>query len=161
MPKVCMKAPATRHNIHIASLNRLIFTMQYGQMKKCEQPELRSWRCTLLICLSILKLILITAIQYSCIPYIEILIEVSYDLCNFLQRTFFGTDNISKTAPFLECLASARTSAATIFKTFDRMPKIDAMSDDGKILNCGIKGNIEYRNSIVFSYPSRPDVPIL
>lgn len=71
-----------------------------------------------------------------------------------------GADNISKTAPFLECFASARSSATTIFKIIDRVPKIDSMSGDGKMINFGIKGNIEFRN-VVFSYPSRPDVPIL
>lgn len=79
-------------------------------------------------------------------------------------QTFFGlivgADNISKTAPFLECFASARSSATTIFQIIDRVPKIDAMSDHGKIINFGIKGNIKFKN-VAFSYPSRPDVPIL
>lgn len=47
-----------------------------------------------------------------------------------------------------------------MFNIIDRVPKIDAMSDDGEKTSVGIEGNIEFRN-IVFSYPSRPDVPIL
>lgn len=41
----------------------------------------------------------------------------------------------------------------------NRVPKIDAMCKDG-ITEFDIKGNIEFRN-VAFSYPSRPDVPIL
>lgn len=41
----------------------------------------------------------------------------------------------------------------------DRVPKIDAMCRD-RIKNFDFKGDIEFRN-VAFSYPSRPDVPIL
>lgn len=78
-------------------------------------------------------------------------------------QTFFGlivgADNISKTAPFLESFALARGSATTIFNVIDRISKIDSMSDQGKVLNFGIKGNIQFKN-VFFSYPSRPDVQV-
>lgn len=71
-----------------------------------------------------------------------------------------GAENIAKLSPFLEGFASARGSATTIFKVIDRKSKIDSQSNDGKIINFGVKGNIEFRN-VFFSYPSRKDVPIL
>ncbi len=54
----------------------------------------------------------------------------------------------------------ARGAAATIFKVIDRKSKIDPMSDDGMIINYGVKGDIEFRD-VSFHYPSRSDVQIL
>lgn len=70
-----------------------------------------------------------------------------------------GAENIAKTAPFLESFASACGSAATIFRVIDRIPKIDSMSNEGKVLNFGVEGNIVFKN-VNFSYPSRPDVQV-
>lgn len=71
-----------------------------------------------------------------------------------------ATENFGRIAPFLESMAAARGSATTIFKIIDRVPKIDPMSADGKILDSAVEGDIEFRN-VEFSYPSRPDVLIL
>lgn len=54
----------------------------------------------------------------------------------------------------------ARGAAATIFKVIDRESKIDPMSGDGKIINYGVKGDIEFQD-VGFHYPSRADVKIL
>lgn len=89
-------------------------------------------------------------------------------LCNYFNcfclQTFFGlivgAENIAKLSPFLESFATARGSATTIFGIIDRKSKIDSQSNDGKINNFGVKGNIEFRN-VSFTYPSRKDVPIL
>ena len=72
----------------------------------------------------------------------------------------YGADNISKTAPFLECFSAARGAAAAIFKVIDRVPKIDAMSVDGTTITNSIRGNIKFKN-VSFSYPSRPAVQVL
>lgn len=81
-----------------------------------------------------------------------------------LAQTFFGlivgAENIARLSPFLECFATARGSATNIFAVIDRESKIDSQSTDGKIINFGVKGNIEFRN-VSFTYPSRKDVPIL
>lgn len=80
-----------------------------------------------------------------------------------LMITFFGlisgAENIAKTAPFLESFAAACGSAAGIFRVIDRTSKIDSMSNEGKVPNFGIQGNIAFKN-IQFSYPSRPDVQV-
>lgn len=54
----------------------------------------------------------------------------------------------------------ARGAAAAIFTVIDRKSKIDPMSGDGKIINYGVKGDIEFED-VAFHYPSRTDVPIL
>ncbi|XP_037037808.1 multidrug resistance protein homolog 65 isoform X3 [Bradysia coprophila] len=81
-----------------------------------------------------------------------------------LMITFFGlivgAENISRSAPFLECFAMARGAAATIFKVIDRKSNIDPMSGDGKMINYGVKGDIEFQD-VGFHYPSRTDVQIL
>lgn len=71
-----------------------------------------------------------------------------------------GAENIARLSPFLESFACARGSATNIFAVIDRESKIDSQSTDGKIINFGVKGNIEFRN-VSFTYPSRKDVPIL
>lgn len=54
----------------------------------------------------------------------------------------------------------ARGAADTIFKVIDRTSKIDPMSGDGKMINSGLKGDIEFQD-VGFHYPSRTDVQIL
>ncbi|XP_067645696.1 multidrug resistance protein homolog 65 isoform X2 [Eurosta solidaginis] len=78
-----------------------------------------------------------------------------------LMIAFFGiivgADNIARTAPFLESFSTARGSATNIFKVIDTKSKIDPLSSDGKILNYGLRGEIEFKD-VFFRYPSRPDV---
>ncbi|XP_059216355.1 multidrug resistance protein homolog 65 [Stomoxys calcitrans] len=78
-----------------------------------------------------------------------------------LMIAFFGiiigADNIARTSPFLESFAMARGCAATIFKVIDSESKIDPMSTDGKLLNYGLRGDVEFAD-VFFRYPSRPDV---
>ena len=51
----------------------------------------------------------------------------------------------------------ARGCASTIFKVIDSQSKIDPMSTDGKILNYGLRGDVEFVD-VFFRYPARPDV---
>ncbi|XP_011183012.1 multidrug resistance protein homolog 65 [Zeugodacus cucurbitae] len=78
-----------------------------------------------------------------------------------LMIAFFGiivgADNIARTAPFLESFSTARGSATNIFKVIDTKSKIDPLSSDGKLLNYGLRGEIEFKD-LFFRYPSRPDV---
>ncbi|XP_061393533.1 multidrug resistance protein homolog 65 [Musca vetustissima] len=78
-----------------------------------------------------------------------------------LMIAFFGiiigADNIARTSPFLESFSMARGCAATIFKVIDAQSKIDPMSTDGKLLNYGLRGDVELID-VFFRYPSRPDV---
>ncbi|CAH2055806.1 unnamed protein product, partial [Iphiclides podalirius] len=69
-----------------------------------------------------------------------------------------GAQNVGLTTPHIEALASARSSAAAIFKVIDRKPDIDSLSTEGTkpILD----GNLELRD-VSFRYPARPDVQVL
>uniref|UniRef100_A0A1A9WG68 Uncharacterized protein n=1 Tax=Glossina brevipalpis TaxID=37001 RepID=A0A1A9WG68_9MUSC len=78
-----------------------------------------------------------------------------------LMIAFFGiiigADNIARTSPFLESFSMARGCASNIFKVIDAPSKIDPMSIDGKILNYGLRGDVEF-SDVFFRYPARPDV---
>lgn len=80
----------------------------------------------------------------------------------FLQ-TFLGfsigINNIENTAPLLESFSTACGSAASIFSVIDRNSKIDSMSNEGKIPDSDIQGDITFKN-VQFSYPSRSDVEV-
>lgn len=51
----------------------------------------------------------------------------------------------------------ARGCASNIFQIIDALSKIDPMSSDGKILNYGLRGDVEF-SDVFFRYPARPDV---
>ncbi|XP_055911756.1 multidrug resistance protein homolog 65 [Eupeodes corollae] len=78
-----------------------------------------------------------------------------------LMIAFFGiivgADNIARSSPFLESFATARGCATKIFGIIDSKSNIDPMSTDGKILNYGLRGEIEFRD-VFFRYPSRQDI---
>ena len=62
-------------------------------------------------------------------------------------------------APYLEALTTARSAAAKIFRIIERKPSIDSSSESGKRPDKMV-GAISFKD-VVFSYPSRPGVPIL
>ncbi|XP_033149531.1 LOW QUALITY PROTEIN: multidrug resistance protein homolog 65 [Drosophila busckii] len=78
-----------------------------------------------------------------------------------LMIAFFGiivgADNIARTAPFLESFATARGCATNLFKVIDLSSKIDPLSTDGKLLNYGLRGDVEFQD-VFFRYPSRPEI---
>lgn len=67
---------------------------------------------------------------------------------------------MARTAPFLEAFAAAQGCASSVFKVIDRASKIDSMSSDGKIMNFGVRGEIEFKD-VHFCYPSRNDVKVI
>lgn len=69
--------------------------------------------------------------------------------------------SIGYAAPFYESFQIGKTSAKNIFDVIERRSEIDTSKNlVGKKLAKNYKTNIEFRN-VRFSYPSRPDVPIL
>lgn len=61
--------------------------------------------------------------------------------------------------PNLSSFVAATVAASRIFEMIDRIPSIDFDSEKGVILQ-DVRGEIDFRN-VGFSYPSRPDTPIL
>ena len=70
-----------------------------------------------------------------------------------------GSFRIGFLAPYLEAFTIARGAAGQIYRIIERVPSIDSISENGKKPGT-ISGSIKFRN-VSFSYPSRPDTPIL
>ena len=71
----------------------------------------------------------------------------------------YGSTKIGGVLPYLEALSMARVAAGSVYRTVDRVPPIDSSSTDG-LRPDRTQGHIRF-NNVRFSYPSRPDVPIL
>ncbi|KAI8391129.1 putative ABC transporter protein [Radiomyces spectabilis] len=56
-------------------------------------------------------------------------------------------------------VSSAAGAAYKIFETIDRIPAINAASNEG-LVPSSLEGDIEFRN-VQFSYPTRPNIPVL
>uniref|UniRef100_A0A5K3G0A3 ABC transmembrane type-1 domain-containing protein n=1 Tax=Mesocestoides corti TaxID=53468 RepID=A0A5K3G0A3_MESCO len=70
----------------------------------------------------------------------------------------FGAQGLGRAASFLPDLNSAITSGKNIFRTLDRVTKLDVTRGD--IPSNPIEGNIEFRN-VKFAYPTRKTVQVL
>ncbi|XP_020522023.1 ABC transporter B family member 1 isoform X2 [Amborella trichopoda] len=66
---------------------------------------------------------------------------------------------LGQSAPSMAAFAKAKVAAAKIFQTIDHQPNIDRNSTSGIELE-SVTGHVELRN-VNFSYPTRPDTPIL
>lgn len=66
---------------------------------------------------------------------------------------------MGQSAPSVAAFAKARVAAAKIFRIIDHKPGVVANNESGVELEA-ITGKLELRN-VEFSYPSRPDTPIL
>ncbi|PIA51513.1 hypothetical protein AQUCO_01100395v1, partial [Aquilegia coerulea] len=70
-----------------------------------------------------------------------------------------GGMSLMSALPNMTFFSMATASAVRIFEMIDRIPAIDTEDKKGKVL-ASVKGDIEFRD-VHFSYPSRPDTPIL
>ena len=70
-----------------------------------------------------------------------------------------GGFQVGQSAPYAEALTTARSAAAKIYRIIERVPQIDSSSEKGK-KPANMVGAIKFQD-VVFSYPSRKDVPIL
>lgn len=61
--------------------------------------------------------------------------------------------------PNLTAITEAKAAATRISEMIDRLPSIDSEDKKGKALSY-VRGEIEFKG-VYFSYPSRPDTPIL
>lgn len=66
---------------------------------------------------------------------------------------------ISQIAPSTNSFVQAASAASELFTTLDRESKLDSSADEGERPS-SIDGHIDVHNAS-FSYPARPDIPIL
>ncbi|KAM4636210.1 ATP-dependent translocase ABCB1-like [Discoglossus pictus] len=70
-----------------------------------------------------------------------------------------GTFTLGQAAPNIESIANARGAAYEVYNIINKHRPIDSSSNEGHKLE-KLVGHIAFKN-IHFSYPSRPDIPIL
>ncbi|KAJ2806053.1 Multidrug resistance protein 1, partial [Coemansia helicoidea] len=80
-------------------------------------------------------------------------------IINVIIVLLVGGFMLSGAAPNVSAITTARGSAAKVFAIIDRESPIDPLGDGGTRVE-RIRGDISFRG-IHFSYPTRPDVPIL
>lgn len=67
---------------------------------------------------------------------------------------------LSQVAPFIHVFASAAGASERLLAVINRRSAIDGTADDGDRMTAFGEENIEF-NDVHFSYPARPDVPVL
>ena len=81
------------------------------------------------------------------------------DVLNTFFAIIIGAFSLGQAAPYFQVIGSAQGAALRIFETLDRISTIDPSSENGLRPDTA-KGDITFTN-VSFSYPSRPDVPVL
>ncbi|CAB3405728.1 unnamed protein product [Caenorhabditis bovis] len=81
------------------------------------------------------------------------------DMLTTFSSVMMGSMALGLAGPQLAVLGTAQGAASSIFEVLDRKPVINSASKEGK-KDMKIKGDITVED-VHFSYPSRPDVPIL
>lgn len=74
--------------------------------------------------------------------------------------SFVASFIISQVAPFVTVFANASAASEKLFETIQRQPPIDATNQNEGIKRSAIDGEISFED-VSFSYPSRPEVPVL
>ena len=85
-----------------------------------------------------------------------------YSLTQFFicfTAIIFGAQSAGTIFSFAGDMGKAKQAAQQLKRLFDRRPKIDTWSTDGKSIE-NVEGHIEFRD-VHFRYPTRPDVPVL
>ncbi|KAF8526964.1 P-loop containing nucleoside triphosphate hydrolase protein [Hysterangium stoloniferum] len=81
------------------------------------------------------------------------------DIATVLIAIIVGSFSLAIIAPEVQAIINALGAAAKLWETIDRVPSIDSASKDGLKLE-SVNGVVEFED-VNFSYPSRPDVPIV
>ncbi|KAJ2709502.1 hypothetical protein H4R19_004218, partial [Coemansia spiralis] len=81
------------------------------------------------------------------------------EIINVIIVLLVGGFMLAGAAPNVSAITTARGSAAKVYSIIDRVSPIDPLDDSGTKV-ARLRGDISFRN-IHFSYPTRPDVPIL
>ncbi|KAF8575980.1 ste6-like protein [Ramaria rubella] len=81
------------------------------------------------------------------------------EIVNVFLAVLIGSVSLALIAPEVQAISNARGAAAKLFVTIDRVPTIDSASPEG-LKPESVEGHIEL-DGVKFSYPSRPNVPII
>ncbi|ULT83475.1 hypothetical protein L3Y34_012601 [Caenorhabditis briggsae] len=81
------------------------------------------------------------------------------DVFIIIMAMLLGAYFLGLISPHLMVLLNARVAAASIYKTIDRVPKIDPYSKAGKKLD-RVVGKVTFRN-VHFRYPTRKEAKVL
>jgi ABC-type multidrug transport system fused ATPase/permease subunit len=78
-----------------------------------------------------------------------------------LMAVLVGSFSLGQVGPNFSAFAAAQTAAHRLFSVIDRVPPVDVASPAGaRPPPSALRGSVEFR-SVSFSYPSRPDEPVL
>ncbi|KAJ6559121.1 P-loop containing nucleoside triphosphate hydrolase protein [Mycena vulgaris] len=78
---------------------------------------------------------------------------------NVFMAILIGSFSLAMLAPEMQAINHGRGAAAKLFATIDRVPAIDSANEEG-LKPDHVDGEICLEN-VVFSYPSRPTVPVV
>ncbi|WVQ85990.1 hypothetical protein IAT38_008158 [Cryptococcus sp. DSM 104549] len=78
---------------------------------------------------------------------------------NVFMSILIGSFSMAMLAPEMAAITKARSAAAKLFATIDRVPAIDSASPEG-LKPDTVNGEISFEG-VKFHYPSRPNIPIL
>ncbi|KAK9762561.1 hypothetical protein K7432_011587 [Basidiobolus ranarum] len=91
----------------------------------------------------------------------------SGEVINVFLSLILGAMSLGTSSPYVSSISAAQGAASKVYEIIERESKIDSSSEEGIRLidpnsegKDSLKGFIEFRN-VDFTYPSRPDVPIL
>ncbi|CAD6193301.1 unnamed protein product [Caenorhabditis auriculariae] len=87
------------------------------------------------------------------------IIKTPGDVFIVVMSMLLGAYFLGLISPHMMVLLNARVSAATIYQTIERVPRIDPYSKTGIVPNT-VTGRVSFQN-VHFRYPSRKDVQVL
>ncbi|KAK0222157.1 ste6-like protein [Armillaria fumosa] len=114
------------------------------------------------VCIAIILFTVYAA--YALAFYFGTTLIISGDLnagtiVNVIFAILIGSFSLAILSPQLQAIEEACGAAAKLYATIDRVPPIDAYSEDG-LRPETVVGQLDLEN-IKFNYPSRPTVPVL
>ncbi|ORY03080.1 ABC transporter protein [Basidiobolus meristosporus CBS 931.73] len=89
----------------------------------------------------------------------------SEQVLNVIISLMLGAMSLGTASPYMSSISSAQGAAAKVYEIIERQSRIDPSADEGRRIDYSnpaksLQGYIEFQD-VSFTYPCRPDVPIL